>query len=351
MKKIIVAVTAIVLSGVVVAQDTVTVTPVMNGAYGGHTCAADGSYYEWPSSAEVWGGCANTAEIYPLDFPNGGTLTMTASATAGDCDVGFTAEATAGGGAAYSNASSVVTVTGSEPAEYVLVFDNEEDGKFESLIMSVKTRDCGVNISAMTLEHGPVALSEEEAACADTSVIRFEDAFGAKDGNDPDVTCLTDTYVVPAGAESWAGFGDTARGDYYPFEFPYGGTLTFEGSATTTTNVEFLFQTAAFPNNIPEQGVIVEVAAGGAEGRTAYSVDIPASANSYGNLVFYVGTAGNPSYDNPVTIRNIAITPAAAPPPPPPAPAAPATPVPALPLWGLLGLVGLIGLFGFRRRR
>ena len=187
----------------------------------------------------------------------------------------------------------------------------------------------------------------EAAACADTSVIRFEDPFGAKDGNNPDVTCLTDTYVVPTGAESWAGFGDTARGDYYPFEFPYGGTLTFEGSATTETDVEFLFQTAAFPDNEPEVGVVVRVAAGGegSRGRATYSVDIPASDNSYGNLVFYVGTNGNPSFDNPVTISNIVIAAAAA-----PATPAPAAPVPALPFWALLGLAGLVGLFGFRRR-
>lgn len=178
----------------------------------------------------------------------------------------------------------------------------------------------------------------EVAACADTSVLRFEDAFdGAV------VTCLTDTYEWPTGAADWAGFGDTARGDQYPFEFPYGGTVTFNATTASEAVVAFQWENEPYPNNTVVERVRTTVTPD--EGsRGAYSIDIPASSTTFNNMLLYIETR-----DVPVSVSAITVTPAAAP-PPPPAPAAPATPVPALPFWALLGLAGLVGLFGFRRR-
>ena len=322
-----------------VSADTIDVTPVMTGAYGGHTCAADGGYFEWPTSAEVWGGCANDGDIYPLDFPNGGTLVITAEApNGGTCEVGFTAEATPGGNAAYANASSTASVTGASTS-YTLTFPAETNGTFASLVMSVKTRDCGVNISAMTLTHGPVQKSDEELACEDTSVRRFEDAFGSAT-----VTCLTDTYEWPTGAEAWAGFGDTNRADdHYPMYFEEGGSITFTGSANTPADVAFQLENAPHPNNsITYRTDPVTVSAEG-----TYTIDIPAAAarlteeqagTAWGNVVMYVETR-----DAPVVVKDITFNQSRAP--------APETvPVPALPWGGVLGLVALVGWLGSRRK-
>jgi len=321
--------------------DTIDVTPVMTGAYGGHTCAGDGVYYEWPSTAEIWGGCANDAsDIYPLDFPNGGSLAITASApNGGSCDVGFTAEEKSGGGAAYTNASSVATVTGTTEAAYTLTFPAETDGVFASLVMSVKTRDCGVNISAMTLTHGPVEKSDEEKACEDTSVRRFEDAFG-----NAKVTCLTDTYEWPTGAEDWAGFGDSARSDDdYPFYFELGGSITFTGSAATPANVSFQLENQPHPNNTTVYRTnSVTVSSEG-----TYTIDIPApsaarlsedqAATAWNNVVMYVETR-----DAPVVVKDITFNESRN--------LEKVEPVPALPLGGLLGLITLVAVWGARRR-
>ena len=336
----ILAVSAFLVSSLAVAQDTVTVTPVMDGAYGGHVCAGEGSYFEWPTGAEIWGGCANTnADIYPLDFPNGGTLTMTASATGEDCQVGFTAEATAGGGAAYTNASSIVTVSGSTPSEYQLEFDNEEDLGFESLIMSVKTRDCGVNITAMSLEHGPVAQPTPEE-CEEG--IHLEEAFGGAVYDATD--CANPTYTFPGTAEGYAGFADKiATEGAYPYSFPYGGSVSFTCSGDSA--IKWVFEKDAYPDTEPSIRS-EEFSCAGEGSRVAHTWEFGATGeNEFNNFLMYVVER-----DTPVSVTGVAVAAAAPPPPPPPAPAAPATPVPALPFWALLGLAGLVGLFGLRRR-
>ena len=341
--RLTVVVAAVIFSSLSQA-DTIDVTPVMTGAYGGHTCAGDGVYYEWPSTAQSWGGCANDdANIYPLDFPNGGSLAITASApNGGSCDVGFTAEATGGGGAAYTNASSVVTVTGTTASAYTLTFPAETDGVFASLIMSVKTPDCGVNISAMTLTHGPVEKSDEEKACEDTSVRRFEDAFG-----NTKVTCLTDTYEKPAGAESWGGFGDSKRSDdHFPFYFELGGSITFTGSASTPTTVQFQLENQPFPDN--STVYLTDPVTVSTEG--TYIIDIPAptasrlseeqAATTWNNVVMYV--AKEEASGGPVVVKDITFNQTRD--------FGKVTPVPALPLGGLLGLITLVAVWGARRR-
>ena len=334
------SVAATLVTSVAAADASVDVTPAMTGTYGGHTCAGDGVYFEWPSSAQEWGGCANEADIYPLDFPNGGTLVITAEApNGGTCGVGFTAEATPGGGAAYTNASTVASVTGAS-ASYTLTFPAETDGTFASLVMSVKDRDCGVNISSMTLTHGPVEPSDEEVACADTSVRRFEDAFG-----DATVTCLTDTYEWPTGAQDWAGFGDSARSDdHYPLYFELGGTITFTGSAASPVDVSFQLENAPHPNNsIVYRTDPVTVTSEG-----TYTIDVPApasarlseeqAATAWGNVVMYVETR-----DVPVVVKDIVFNQSRR-------PVADTVPVPVLPFGGLLGLIALIAVWGARRR-
>ena len=200
----------------------------------------------------------------------------------------------------------------------------------------------------------PEVKTEEELACEDTSVRRFEDAFG-----NATVTCLTDTYTWPTGAETWAGFGDTARAaSDYPLNFPYGGSITFTGSAATPVAVSFQFENEPFPNN----SVIYRTASATVQANQSYTIEIPApdpakltaeqATTTFNNMLLYVETR-----DVPVVLTNITVTENAAPETPvvPPVdPAPPAEPaanaIPALPAGALLGLVGLVAWIGWRRR-
>lgn len=167
----------------------------------------------------------------------------------------------------------------------------------------------------------------EAAACADTSVLRFEDAFG-----NAKVTCRTDTYEWPTGAEDWAGFGDTKRGGQYPFYFPRSaGSISFDCSTQSgTAKVRFKLENAPFPSN--ESNYYTSWVDCGTTSASK-SVSLPAGDTVWGNLLLYVGTK-----DVPVSVKNVQVN------------GSVAAPIPVLPVWALLGLVSLIALAGFRRR-
>ena len=195
----------------------------------------------------------------------------------------------------------------------------------------------------------PEEKTEEELACEDTSVRRFEDAFG-----NATVTCLTDTYTWPAGAEGWAGFGDTARGaSDYPLSFPYGGSITFTGSAASPVELSFQYENEPFPNNsIVYRTDSVTVQAEGTytieiAGPDAARLTAEQAATAFNNMLLYLETR-----DVPVVVKNIVVTENEAPvdPEPPGPDPAPAKTIPALPLGALLGLIALVGLLGIRRR-
>ncbi|MDG2442996.1 MAG: IPTL-CTERM sorting domain-containing protein [Luminiphilus sp.] len=200
----------------------------------------------------------------------------------------------------------------------------------------------------------------ENAACADTSVLRFEDAFGGAE-----VKCLTDTYQVPADAESFAGFGDTKRNvDMYPFYKPE--SITFDcATVSGSAEVSFQFENAPYPANtsiyrtdsVTCNSGTSSVGSGTGKqsslaGKTSKTIAIPAGdTTTWGNLLLYV------KGEAPVTITDIKVvggysgTAATAAAAADAAAAKAAAPVPALPIWGLLALSGLIGFMGLRRRR
>ena len=193
----------------------------------------------------------------------------------------------------------------------------------------------------------------EQAACNDTSVLRFEDAFGfiAPKTKSDMVTCRTDTYTIPkrgtddqgnpTGSHTWAGFGDTERGDQYPFYFPsQPGSVTFDCSTESgTAEIRFKFEEAPDPNGTnPGQPsyFTANVQCDAASSKSSKSVPIPVSEQVWGNMILYVLTE-----DVPVQVKNITVN----------GSQEYVAPVPALPIWGLLGLTGLVGFMGLRRRR
>lgn len=199
----------------------------------------------------------------------------------------------------------------------------------------------------------PEEKTEEELACEDTSVRRFEDAFG-----NATVSCLTDTYTWPTGAESWAGFGDTARSaSDYPLNFPNGGSITFTGSAASPVAVSFQFENEPYPNN----SVIYRTESVTVQANQSYTIEIPApdsakltaeqAATTFNNMLLYVETRDTPVVVSDITVvENESETPEPEPPAPPPPSNPEPDAIPALPLGGLLGLIALVGWLGVRRR-
>lgn len=184
--------------------------------------------------------------------------------------------------------------------------------------------------------------AEEIAACADTSVLRFEDAFG-----DAKVTCKTDTYEFPSTSPEWAGFGDTKRGDQYPFYFAGDGAINLDCSTQSgTAKVYFKFQEKADAAGIDvgQEKSTDKVTCGASSSRASQSITLSASdfgGVAWGNLLLYIDADDR---DVPVQVKDITVTGSGAVPPD-------ATMVPTLPLWGLLGMTGLVALLGLRRRR
>ena len=176
------------------------------------------------------------------------------------------------------------------------------------------------------------AAAQEAAACADTSVLRFEDGFGGAE-----VTCLTDTYTVPADAEDFAGFGDSQRGSQYPFYFPtQAGSVTFDCSTESgSADIRFKFENEPYPFNTANYFTETVTCSAG-EGTGSQTVAIPAGDTVWGNMLLYVETR-----DVPVTVENISVN----------GSRTFVAPVPVFGIWGLVGLSGLVALLGMLGRR
>ena len=60
------------------------------GQFGNNVGPTEDNGFSWPDSAESWAGWANTnADMYPMSFPQGGTIRFTASAENGDVAIRF----------------------------------------------------------------------------------------------------------------------------------------------------------------------------------------------------------------------------------------------------------------------
>ena len=83
---------------------------------------------------------ANTAEIYPLSFPNGGKVTFT-GATAGTERCRFSSYANPYPDTEPSYNSANVTVTGTEAAEYTVEIPSQGSNTFNSALFYLVTQD------------------------------------------------------------------------------------------------------------------------------------------------------------------------------------------------------------------
>ena len=103
--------------------------------------------YQFPSSADRWAGFANSNQgIYPMTFPNGGSITFTAATDGVDIDVYIRLERLP-----YLNSdpsrvepsydASSITISGSDPNEYTIEIEPQGSNTYSSMIFYLLTRD------------------------------------------------------------------------------------------------------------------------------------------------------------------------------------------------------------------
>ena len=100
--------------------------PAFNGVFGGLSYSSLNNSYLFPSSAESWAGVANNnSSIYPLSFPDGGSIKFTGSTSQGNVDIRFKFERLSydaqGNGAADTEPSfytNTITINTINPTEY-----------------------------------------------------------------------------------------------------------------------------------------------------------------------------------------------------------------------------------------
>lgn len=140
-------------------------------------------------------------------------------------------------------------------------------------------------------------LGQENISTSDVMVgpLTFTDSFGGSEVTD-------NTYVFPAGAETWAGFSND---QVQPFRFPNGGQVTFTASVpegNAGVNVRFVFERDFYPEVEP-RFVLESVFVSGSE--ATYTIDIPTqnASNTYNMFLMYLEER-----DSPVNITDVFLT-------------------------------------------
>ncbi len=271
------------LSGSVTADFT-------TGAFDGSGAIADAETetYTFPTGAQEWAGFANNADIYPLSFPEGGSITFTASA-ATPTNVRFRFEANPYPNTEPSYNTENVLVDSAEAKEYTIEIPSQGDQTFNSFLMYVVERDQPVMVTNIVVTSGTVEEPEPES---DGSIV-FSGVFGGSV-----VDLETNTYTVPAGSEGWAGFANEDT-SVYPFTFAEGGHITFTASAATPTTVRFRFEKAPYPDTEPSfdtATVLID-----SDTPKAYSVEFASQGdNTFTSLLMYIS-----EQDSPVVMTDV----------------------------------------------
>jgi uncharacterized surface protein with fasciclin (FAS1) repeats len=260
--------------------------------FGGAVVDADTETYTFPTGAEGWAGFAANASIYPLSFPEGGTITFTASA-ATPTNVRFRFEYLPYPDVDPAYDTAAVLVDSASATEYTIEIPSQGENTFSSFLMYLGERDSPVVITDVVVLSGAPA-AEEPAASSVVADFTGNTFGGAV------VDADTETYTFPTGAEGWAGFA--ANASIYPLSFPEGGTITFTASAATPTNVRFRFEYLPYPDVDPAYdtaAVLVDSASA-----TEYTIEIPSQGeNTFSSFLMYLGER-----DSPVVITDVVVS-------------------------------------------
>lgn len=137
--------TFLVLQSSSLMASNVDYTPVYIGTFNG--TEVNGNNYNFPSSADSWAGFANLAQIYPLSFANGGTITFTGSAPNGDVGIYFRFESNPWPKVSPAFNTSSVTISGATPTEYTITIPSQGSNTFNSAVLYLTTRDTEVTLT------------------------------------------------------------------------------------------------------------------------------------------------------------------------------------------------------------
>src|SRR6056300_252345 len=275
------------------------------GAFGGTT--AENDVYSFPASAEEWAGWANnTGSIYPLGFPNGGTITFTASSAGADAGIYFRFERLPynendPNATEPSFNTAEVTVSGSEAKEYTIAIDAQDAANtYSSALMYFTVRDVEVTITNVKINPGASGETTTSVNTSGTFSPNYDGPFGGATIEEGGV------YTFPGSAESWAGWANNNT-EIYPLGFPNGGTITFTASSASEAEIYFRFERLPYDDNdssATEPSFNTETITINGETATEYTVTIEAqdAANTYSSALMYLTTR-----DVAVTITDIKI--------------------------------------------
>jgi len=256
----------------------------------------EGGIYTFPSTAEVWGGFANTnGDMYPMSFPHGGTLTFNAAVpTGGDADVRFVFEFNPYPDVDPQYQTAAVTVSGGELTQYTIEIPEQGENTFSSFLLYLNTQDLGVQIANVSVQ--AAAPPCEESNDVELDPADFSEAFGGTfiDGTE---------FTYPSTAEVWGGFANLNE-DLYPLSFPYGATITFTGAvpAGGDADVRFVFEYNPYPDVDPQYQTSAVTVSGSDEAE--YTIDVPSQGeNTFSSFLMYLNTQ-----DVAVTVKDVVIT-------------------------------------------
>ena len=255
--------------------------------FGGATVT--GATYEFPLGSEVWGGFANTnADLYPLNFINGGRLTFTASIPDGaaDTSIRFVFENAPFPDVDPSFATANVDISGSQSQTYTVnIPPQAAENTFSSFLMYINEAGNSVNVQDVKVEANNHASFE---------------GFGNNT-----IDAATSTFTFPGNAEVWGGFANV-NADLFPFNFALGGKVTFTAaipSGGADTNVNFRFEKAAFPDVDPAFSTENVTVSGLTEKTYTVYIDPQDAENTYSSMLLYVVER-----DSPVIIKNVIVS-------------------------------------------
>jgi hypothetical protein len=260
------------------------------GAFGDAAVDADTQTYTFPTGAQDWAGFANNADIYPLSFTDGGTLTFTASAAV-PTNVRFRFEFMPFPDVDPAYDTANVLIDSTEPTQYTIQIPSQGDNTFSSFLLYLVERDSPVMVSNVVVS----SEAGQEAPTTDVTADFSAGAFG-----DAAVDADTQTYTFPTGAQDWAGFANNA--DIYPLSFPVGGKVTFTASAAVATNLRFRFEFMPFPDVDPAYDT-ANVLIDSAEAME-YTVEVPSQGdNTFSSFLLYLVER-----DSPVVVTNVVVS-------------------------------------------
>lgn len=118
-------------------------------AFGGTIISEDATNFEFPASAEAWGGFAHiNTDLFPLAFSEAGSITFNASIpSGGSANIRFVLEYQPYPDIDPAYYADAITVSGSDTASYTVVIPSQGANTFSSMIMYIDDRDVAVTIT------------------------------------------------------------------------------------------------------------------------------------------------------------------------------------------------------------